>query len=364
MQDVPDQRPPPVDRRVEQEMRRAVRRRVRTFPAPDVNFNPLQATDAQLERFGLPLRPDAERHPRMFALWARMLSPPLIIREAAFGFETGFRHNFLMSSTAGGGAGEPRSGVMGTSRHGTSENWSGAIIAANGGERFTRIWATWQVPTPAMPQGLAGMGAPAPEYRCSAWVGLDGHRLGSVSLPQLGTTSILTTGAGGVPSIVVPWHQWWVRDQEYGPVTFTNLNLDLGDEVICTLTVLDEDTVRFHIKNQTKGPLVTDEWDADRPEAPVEGSAGEWIVERPTELNSDVLYPLPDYAFVDFSGCSAETSDVPPFPPVAITPRDLDATRLTRMVEEYPNPTRICVISEPQKFGPADLRLSYRTIPP
>jgi hypothetical protein len=160
-----------------------------------------------------------------------------------------------------------------------------------------------------------------------------------------------------------PWHQWWVRGQQFGPVTFSNLPLDFGDEVICTLTVLDETRVRFHIKNQTKGPLVNDEWIADRPEAPVEGSAAEWIAERPTMMGSDVLYPLPDYGFVDFSGCLAETNPIPPFPPGA-TPRNLDATRLMRMVQEYGKPARMGVISTPQKFASTDLRTSYRTVSP
>lgn len=349
----------PAERRMERDMRREVLRRVRTFPTSDARFAPLLAHDADLERFGLPLRPDPNRDPGGFALWERMLSPPLSIREAVFGFETGFRHNFLMASDGVAGAAVP--GAAGASSQGTSGNWSGAIIAANGGQRFTRAWGAWRVPAPGLPQGVAGQGGPAPEYHCSAWVGLDGHRLGSVSLPQLGTTSIRAAGAGGPQVSALAWHQWWVRGQNYGPVTFDNLDLDIGDEVICSLAVLSRTKVRFHIKNQTKGPLVTDQWDVERPEWPVEGSAVEWITERPTRMDSDVLYPLPDYGAVDFSDCRAETSPAPPSGPGA-TPRNLDATRLVRMVQEFGPPPRIGVISTPRKLGPNDLRTSYRTI--
>ena len=49
---------------------------VHKYPRPcPHNFDPLTATDHQLEKFGLPGRPDSEREPDLFRFWELMLGP-------------------------------------------------------------------------------------------------------------------------------------------------------------------------------------------------------------------------------------------------------------------------------------------------
>ncbi|HKR51542.1 MAG TPA: G1 family glutamic endopeptidase [Pseudonocardiaceae bacterium] len=50
---------------------RAVRKEVRLYPPPPNGFDPLAATEKDLRRHGLPLRPDPQIQPGMAALWER-----------------------------------------------------------------------------------------------------------------------------------------------------------------------------------------------------------------------------------------------------------------------------------------------------
>ena len=49
----------------------AGRREVRLCPPPAADFDPFTATEKDLKRHGLPLRPDPQIQPRMAALWER-----------------------------------------------------------------------------------------------------------------------------------------------------------------------------------------------------------------------------------------------------------------------------------------------------
>ena len=322
--------------------RREVGRRARLLkPGGGLGFLPLP--DDRLIEFGLPPKPDERADPQSFRLWRRMLSEPLNLPEAAFGFQARARHRFLR---AGPPAGADGGLAHGTPRTGGSRNWSGALILARNGLRFTSVWGNWRVPTPRMPEGAhPSKPPPGNQYQCSTWIGLDGHRRHSTSLPQVGTTHALVLGADGVwRQHLSAWHQWWIRGQNFPFVTLEGFALEPEDEVIATLTVVHPTRVHFTIKNQTKGDLVPISWNADSPAAPVEGSAAEWIVERPTDLDDEaILYELPDYGSVTFTNCVAAMGGLP---------RTLEAARLVRMHNPSRDPWRSGVVSLPDWMAP------------
>ena len=146
------------------------------------------------------------------------------------------------------------------------------------------------------------------------------------------------------------WWQWWVRGQRWPPVPFTGLVVDAGDLMIASLTVLAPKKVRVVLKNQRTGQLGRHEPDAPGfpNDLPVRGAAAEWITERPTDLQTDALYPLPDYGSVTFSDCLAVSGEL----------RNLDRARLLRMFEVREN--RVKVISKAKKLKRDEVQTTYR----
>lgn len=366
--------PPPGQRGVLDDAKDEVQRRTRILPLPPAGFDPLRASDPDLNRFGLPARPDAKANPRLFSLWERMLGPRLTFVPPEVEFEIEVQNRFFLRAAVQSGPTDAAE-ISTPTRWGTSPNWSGAIIAARDGQRFTSVWGTWKVPRPKLPPGASDT-VPPPEgaYRCSTWIGLDGHRTHSKSLPQLGTTQAIEFSGGKARPEVWAWSQWWVRGKQFGEVRFKDLPLEPGDEVICALTVQSPVAVVFTIKNQSTGALASILWAAgqvpedpatgDRSDAPVQGSSAQWIAERPMVMGQTDLYPLPDYEAVLFENCAAEMRPPtkPTDPPV---PRDLTAARLIRLFETRRNPHRSAFISVPT---PPDLarkavRVSYRNVP-
>ena len=76
----------------------------------------------------------------------------------------------------------------------TSRNWSGAVIASPYRSKpFDFLIGTWKIPKFRKPaQGMRDI------YACSTWIGCDGHRRNSRSLPQLGTVQQIIKDNAGV----------------------------------------------------------------------------------------------------------------------------------------------------------------------
>src|SRR5260221_8517205 len=57
------------------------------FFDPPAAFNPLEAGPDELDRYGIPRRPDPATQTGRFAFWKKLFSPPLLFEAAAFSFE-------------------------------------------------------------------------------------------------------------------------------------------------------------------------------------------------------------------------------------------------------------------------------------
>ena len=188
---------------------------------PPAGFDPMTASDADLETFGFPSRPQPALQPAEFAFWQQMFASPLE-------FEP-FDFDILPLFTA-----EGRNWVSSLPRRQSSFNWSGAYITPRDGMVFRTMWGKWQVPTPTLPAG----GVAADKYRSSAWIGFDGQRRYYRStLPQFGTSQIIDE-ATGVAKFGA-WWQWWVRGvagQAY-PIVLTSPGIHAGDLILCYMKV-------------------------------------------------------------------------------------------------------------------------------
>ena len=273
-------------------------------------FDPLTASQAERDQFGLPPRPDPEHEPELFGFWRELFSSPLSFEEGDFSFVRPQPHNFQRAGTAGA-----------RSRHESSLNWSGAYIIPRDGRMFTQVLGSWQVPPVAAPAGRP----PSAEYRSSTWIGLDGQRsyLNS-TLPQIGTAQFLNAAGYPPGPVTISWIQWWPLP----PLTIGALQVARGDRMLCWLLVLNRTDVLFIIKNQMRnqmlGPLYMFIMRAPRVIMPpqillpvqteVSGATAEWVMERPTSLVTNQLYALPDYGQVEFRQCYAVSARAPGSP--------------------------------------------------
>lgn len=335
---------------------RFLRGRLQLLPTPPEGFDALKASDRELEFYGLPPRPRASSRTEARDAWTSMFTPttqaPLTYRPSLYPaltqawIDNGYRL----------GGGKNRKSNTSATRIGTSRNWSGAIIAGSG-EHFNQVYGTWFVRGANVPAGGGD-----DDYRCSVWIGLDGHRRHSFSMPQLGTTQIAVVVNGLVTRRYEAWWQWWLRGLPIPPFPFNPpLVVDAGDQVAASLTVVAPDTVRFTIVNKQSGEVRTLQQSAPTlaPTIPVywrvRGAAAEWIAERPMRLNAPSLHPFADCGEINFSGCVANT-------PLS-GPKTLLAERLVRMVAHSAPPTNMRRIAEPVRNATSDTKFSVRCWP-
>ncbi len=331
-------------RQLVEEMEADLGRRLLVVPRRPKEFNALVETQERLMLYGLPPRPD-KANKTAFELWN------IIATSAQPSIDTAVPVLPLMLSTI-----NYQLSYNDFSTHGhqeTSRNWAGAVTPARPGLPFTTVWGTWEVPAVRAPAGATD----GTMYVCSTWLGLDGQRELSWSLPQIGTTQSVVL-SGGVPQIQCEaWCQWWMRGHKFAPILFSGFPVNPHDVVVVSLTVTSPDSVLFNIARKDQSvpaplPLHLQAPDLLLPPFPlpidikfdVKGLAAEWIAERPTIWDSTELYPLPDFDPVTFEPCLV-ASQMPFID-------ELRAARLIRMVETIPgSPSRLKVIARSKKQG-------------
>lgn len=222
----------------------------------------------------------------------------------------------------------PRRGLIDSSR-----NWSGAVCPSYG-PRFQLVVGAWKVPlTPKLPDPIT----PLHEHRCSMWVGLDGHRRWTQSLPQVGVT--ITFRVGSKVPMLHAWTEWFVGGGggNYDVIDF--FPVGLGDSMIGGVVAFDPANVMLFLMNEVTHTVHIQPYTS---KVPMREASAEWVVERPSPfLALDKPDPLCDYGEVVFTDCIAVSSPN--------TVRTLRGARLVRMVDRKTNPQRTYFISVPTK---------------
>jgi hypothetical protein len=326
-------------------------------PLPPPGFDPVhnESDAAQLEDYWLPSRPDPRREPGLYAHWKEMFCPvPNFVEPDSCPFQHR-RHPFAVG-TVGPGF-EPRP-IARHSRFETSRNWSGAYIVPSRGGRFKRIVGRWTVPD--VQTGTGSNPGNLPYCQCSIWVGLDGKKRWTPSMPQIGTAhSIDAPGySAALPvSANALWWQWWSRHGYSAAWEIRGVPICPGDVVLCSLTLVSPLVARFHVVNRTSGRFATQ---AVCSKKPADGSSAEWIVEKPAAFPqdpdwraADPLRPMPDYGELLLESCIAEHD--------TNHTMSLRNPRLIRMVETVENPNRAQIISAPRALNepPGTLQMAY-----
>jgi hypothetical protein len=348
----------------------AVAEHYQGFPLPQgLDENPANwLTAVDPGAYGVPLRPDPAKQPALCGAWMAMFNrpiafqqfiPPTTRRLKIQMLKLMKRNNIALSDQSDTSAWSARR--VSRTRYGTSSNWSGASLQANSGKLFTQIWGSWKVPSPAVPPA----GDNQAQYTSAAWIGLDGQRqYPGGSLPQIGTAQDVDA-QGKI--CAGAWVQWWARlpksaSQAVAPVPL-KFPVWQGNQISCVLTVLDPNTVLFGIMNESLDPvqfmpiLVTAPnlpGDLNGALASVIGYTAEWVMERPTQLNTNTLDGFASYDFMGFTGCLTAGAA-----PGGIFARDLTVPRFIRMYEPRTAPNRTAYISMPTPVDSSSFNLNY-----
>lgn len=264
--------------------------------------------------------------------------------------------------------------LTGATRWGSSINWSGAIMTARDGHAFRAVAARFVVPRPRLPAGApppATLAGRANAYSASIWVGLDGHRSATPSLPQAGIAigRVFDRAANAERDEIYAWAQWWTAGNLEGEARFKDFRVRADDLVTIWVSLEADGASYFRIRNETLGTDAISCWTpaglplgeegahmhAISARPAVFGSAASFVVERPMALapreefertdQRDLLYPLPDYGAVEFFDCRAVMG--PPGAERNSRLRDLGGRRLIRMFRQEPAPWRAVVQSSP-----------------
>ncbi len=176
-----------------------------------------------------------------------------------------------------------------------STNWSGYVA---GSGPYTAASGTFTVPS-------LSPGAPA-QSLVSEWVGIDGAGAGVGSLVQAGVTELPdpTTSLG---FDVFAW--WEVLPANSQPIMAMTVNP--GDEVSVAISQVSGTSWEISVSDGTDGQSYSQEVAYNGP-----GASAEWIVEAPTDGQTNQQLPLAPYSptveFTDLSasGSSTAMSDV------------------------------------------------------
>jgi peptidase A4-like protein len=312
-------------------------------------YNLLDAPPDQLDRYGIPRKPDAIAEPRLFEFWKRLVSPPFSTRRPTFSSIDPPSPIWVYSSM--------REVSFVPSRGGTLEsslNWSGAVVSPPWPKRVVFAAAGWIAPNVRKPSAPA-LFTHSNDPKSLVWVGLDGHngRLPKISLPQIGTAHWPDPPRPGDRQHFA-WWDWWCHPKSSSSprkavTRIADFAVDAGHEVLAGLAVLISEDVLFFIKNQSTGEFRS--FLAKRqPLDDIEplGSSVEWVLERPTNPHSGKFYPLAAYYdSVDFKYCLALAADGPIAPGRLMTLADNG--RMIKMREAFADPYRTAYVSRAKR---------------
>jgi Peptidase A4 family len=288
---------------------------IRDLKVPPVDFNPRYASERELKIYGLPVRPDAEKHPGQAALWDRVAARSLrFVRPTLVPLRDRPRsrirdHIVPDSSDRIFDAIKRRLDILGIFPCwvfvNTSTNWSGGFVNRPASEPLLTVTGQWTVPNVSPPNSAwNGTAYNDGTYICAVWVGLDGWG-GTNDVLQAGTSSVVTVSGGQASRSYFAWIEWagnpWTVESGF-PV-------NPGETILCTVCAPFENTHGTAMfTNETTGLAAN--FGIDPPAGvALSGNVAEWIVEDPA-LNSTTLYPFPNYGLITFRNCNAGSKNV------------------------------------------------------
>ena len=293
---------------------------ITTSMAPPEGFDPLQASDGDLAKYGFPPRPDINADPKAYASWGKAMraSKRRIVPQLAM---SDLYH------------GQKRNGAPITESTGTTLNWSGAVALSgatsyNSSSTFYFVYGEYVVP---LAEQAFGACTYSWDYSAS-WVGIDGE--GTQDVLQAGTDSNAACFNYEEASYWA-WVEWAPRAE----TIITNFPVTAGDDMFVEVWHTSPTQGYAYLVN-----LNTNQWADLGITAPsgtsLTGASAEWVVERPTV--GGALSTLTNYIDDVFWYCYAQTENYTPYTPGS------PGSLLLTMLDNGGNP-----ISIPTLLGPS-----------
>ena len=237
--------------------------------APE-GFNPITASDTDLENYGYPRRPDLSDK-KAYSLWRRAISTTRVTPELVVNPDRFHRPNQRLT------AGATHKNTTKVS----SGNWSGYSLVG-GSPKFDEVVGVWIVPNIASQfESFTGYS--------SMWVGIDGN-CDCNDLIQDGTEHDWINGK--------PTYDAWVEFIPEPEVVLNNFPIQPGDVISAYSEVGTKNGVTtgfYYIANFNTNKSVSTSLAMPKGDV-FSGLSAEWIFER-TEVGGTFQHPLPYYAY-------------------------------------------------------------------
>lgn len=239
------------------------------------NVDPAAISDAEVERLGLPPRPNGGA---AYAAWLRAMTTP-VARVAA----TTIRRSDVIHGPAH---------VLQTSKKPLAgavtlnSTWSGIINFGSTGQFNYIVEGEWNVPDVSTSPGAS------PAYS-SLWEGIDGWGSGDVVQNGTSQDAFYDPSFGSLSS----YYAWYEFFPDNGSTQFANLRISPGDVIFSESWLCYSSSGArlgcYFIEDLTKGEVapITSEYGSQP--ALFRGNSAEWVLERPTV--GGTLHPLPYY---------------------------------------------------------------------
>jgi hypothetical protein len=233
------------------------------YDVPPAGFDPLTASDVELEQWGFPPRPGTS-NAAAFARWKRMAGLARVTPQLTF-------TNVYSSPARNVGLGSVIQNITNT----TSDVWSGAVLSGADhtfSVNETLVEGGWNIPSAAQAVGTCN----TTEDYAWQWVGFDGW--GSNDVLQAGTEADSNCSS----KLYSAWYEWYPN----------------AETRVSSPAVGPGDEVEVQVWYTTTSPYGHAYWADYRTGASAsvafnppsgttyEGNSAEWIVERPTVSGS------------------------------------------------------------------------------
>jgi hypothetical protein len=305
---------------------------------PPRGFNPLRASDRELERYGLPHRPDPKVLPGAARLWLRVMRriKTFVVPELA-----------VQKILYAPGQGRSIAGDSGASLN-LDKNWTGLVVTD--AAPYLGVWGTWTIPAVQVPPVPPPDAPSNPDYHMVAWVGLGGYG-GVPNLLQAGTAGVVD--ANGAATYYA-WFEWFPQLQVALAGQQGQQNFPIGPgQTVAVYVGQDGGNGLVTIANLDTGiaitpiivPIPTMDYQGNTITPPLTfpSFSAEWIVERPSPPKNGMLTPaeLADFGELTFTNATALGSP-PELGPgkheVIAAASDSNAIRMTMLADDGMTP--------------------------
>jgi hypothetical protein len=240
---------------------------VTTIAAPPKGFNPLTASDQDLEYYGFPPKPNEIAAPKAFASWQKAMTASKIRVKPVLEVTKNFAGPAKLK--AGMSAAAPATGTAAS-----SYNWSGYVntngVTKYGSSSFYYIIGDYVVPVARQAYSKCDG---TWDYSVT-WVGIDGW--GSGDVLQAGNEADAYCSGTTKATYYSAWYEWY----PYGWTRIPSLPIVPGDDLFVEVWSTSSTAGHAYLVNYNTNQYVIINFSAP-PGTQLVGNSAEWVVERP-----------------------------------------------------------------------------------